>query len=430
MADANKQGDFDIFIAQSIYPEATSIFTSQLKSLEEIKDDCYIVLDTNVLLILYTTGEEDLLDQCRKTYTPLVAAKRLIVPGQVAREFAKLRPEKLGELYQQISLKKQFKQLQKGKYPLLSSLDEYKEVVRLEGEIDKKVREYQKAVDKVLAHIKGWEWNDPVSLLYREIFSEDAIVDIPINEEEVKQDLQRRQQHHIPPGYKDSGKDDAGVGDLLIWYTILEIGKTRKKSVIFVSGEEKADWYTKSEGQPLYPRYELVDEFRRRSGGQTFQIVKFSRFLELYGASKQVVEELRKEESLSPSTTRIIPTSAALVTWRGYITSALREVSELWAAYGNDSEKLIDPYLSQLQSRFLYISSVLSRAISDRPEFLSEDVLFELRDVANKLADLGSMQFYTDDGESINNFNNLGKRLLRRTNMAIINLALEEHKKT
>jgi len=39
MADSNKKDEFDIFIAQSIYPEALSIFTSQLKSLEEIKDD-------------------------------------------------------------------------------------------------------------------------------------------------------------------------------------------------------------------------------------------------------------------------------------------------------------------------------------------------------------------------------------------------------
>jgi hypothetical protein len=39
MADPNKKDENDIFIAQSIYPEAASIFTAQLKSLEEIKDD-------------------------------------------------------------------------------------------------------------------------------------------------------------------------------------------------------------------------------------------------------------------------------------------------------------------------------------------------------------------------------------------------------
>src|SRR5205085_6004956 len=51
-----------------------------------------------------------------------------------------------------------------------------------------------------------------------------------------------------------------------------------------------------SNKQALYPRYELIDEFRRSSGGQSFHIIKFSTFLDLYGASKKVVEEVRKEE--------------------------------------------------------------------------------------------------------------------------------------
>src|SRR2546426_531594 len=99
MADSD-QIDFDNTPLNTIYPHAASIFT-RLKSLEEIKDDCYVVLDTNVLLALYTTGEEDLLDQCLKTYTHL--KKRLIIPGQVAREFAKHRTTKLAELHMQIA---------------------------------------------------------------------------------------------------------------------------------------------------------------------------------------------------------------------------------------------------------------------------------------------------------------------------------------
>ncbi len=180
---------------------------------------------------------------------------------------------------------------------MLSSISDYQEVLLLEEEIDRKLREYQKSVDKILTHIQTWQWNDPVSLLYHEIFTEDTILDLAIKEEEVIKDLERRQHYNIPPGYKDRGKEDEGIGDLLIWHTILEIGKTHKKSILFVSGEEKADWYQKSEGQPLYVKYELIDEFRRQSEGQSFHIVKFSRFLELYGASEKVIEEVRKEES-------------------------------------------------------------------------------------------------------------------------------------
>ncbi len=298
MVEEGKKSYSNIFIANTIYPEAKSIFSFHLTPIEHVKDNCYIVLDTNVLLAPYIIGKDDLLEQCRKTYSSLVAAKRLVIPGQVVREFARNRQEKLAELHQQLIRKKQIQLAKQDKYPLLSPLSEFKKVLRLGEEVNKKISEYQKAIDEVLAIVQGWHWNDPVSMLYHEVFSDETIVDIEIKEDDVRDDLSARQQHDIPPGYKDAGKKDEGVGDLLIWYTILEVGRIHCKSVIFVTGEEKADWYKKSEGQPLYPRYELVDEFRRESGGCSFHMVKFSRFLELYGATEKVVEEIKKEEGI------------------------------------------------------------------------------------------------------------------------------------
>jgi hypothetical protein len=134
--------------------------------------------------------------------------------------------------------------------------------------------------------------------LYSQLFDESVIVDLQLDKEEIKKDLLRRQVHHIPPGYKDAGKDDSGIGDLLIWYTILELGKVHKKSVIFVSGDGKPDWFKQSQNVALHLRYELIDEFRRKSEGQAFHVVKFSRFLKLFGASNQLVEEVRQEEPL------------------------------------------------------------------------------------------------------------------------------------
>jgi rRNA-processing protein FCF1 len=241
MSEPNKKKDNDIFIADFIYPEANSIFKISLKKLKDIKDDCYIVLDTNVLLVPYTTSKESLA-QIQKTYETLISESRLIVPVQVAREFAKNRANKLIDLYQDLCRKRDENiQLKKGRYPLLEFLDEYQEVIRLEDEIEKQLREYRKAIVKVLDHIKGWTWDDPVSLLYAELFNESVVLSPHIDKKEITEDLNRRQQHNIPPGYEDSSKPDRGVGDLLIWHTILEVGKTHKKSVIFVSGEKKSD---------------------------------------------------------------------------------------------------------------------------------------------------------------------------------------------
>jgi len=261
------------------------------------------VLDTNVLLAPYIIGKDDpgkddLLEQCKITYKKLIEQKRLIVPGQVAREFAKIRIEKLAELYQQLSRKKQIQQIERGKYPLLNSLADYQEVERLLKEINGKIRAYQEAINKVLAHVESWQLNDPVRSLYSELFNDDTIFDPSFDKEETKKDLIRRKIHHIPPGYKDGGKEDGGIGDLLIWYTILELGRVQKKSVIFVSGDGKPDWFRQSENVALYLRYELVDEFRRQSEGQSFHVIKFAKFLKLYGASEKVVEEVRREEGL------------------------------------------------------------------------------------------------------------------------------------
>lgn len=175
-------------------------------------------------------------------------------------------------------------------------MDEYQKALRLEEKIDDLIHKYRDTIQNVLDRIRNWTWDDPVSLLYSELFEKEVICDYQPDKEKISAELARRQIHNIPPGYKDAGKNDSGIGDLIIWLTILEIGKMQKKSVVFVSGDEKADWWHRSEGQALYPRYELVDEFRRSSNGQSFHIITFSHFLEIYGASENIVQEVREEE--------------------------------------------------------------------------------------------------------------------------------------
>ena len=290
-----KESEFDIFIANSIYPQAEQIFSFHPKTLDEIKKDCYVVVDTNALLVPYNTGK-DSLQQIDHTYRQLVTENRLIIPGQVAREFAKNRAEKIGQLFQQISNNASQNFLPLGNYPLLESLDQYQEAKRLAKEIASLQGTYKKMVAGLLDHIREWMWNDPITVLFSELFASGAVLDEPIDTEEMRRDLLRRQLHHIPPGYKDGAKEDLGIGDLLIWHTILHVGEKYKMSVLFVSGDEKPDWWTRGANQALYPRFELVSEFARYSDGATFRIIKFSDLLELYGATESVVEEVRHEE--------------------------------------------------------------------------------------------------------------------------------------
>jgi rRNA-processing protein FCF1 len=280
------------FIANSIYPDVKSLFQFESKSLDEIKNDCVVVLDTNVLLIPYTIGSKSI-HEIKGTFSDLISQNRLFLPEQVVREFVKNRPNKLSELYQQVSdHKSKVHKIDTPIYPLFESLPEYKEALRLQEEVNSKIKEYSKEIEKVLNHIKGMNWNDQVSLIYKELFNKDQIIELFGEQKAHIEDFKFRSQHNIPPGFKDKAKPDGGIGDYLIWKTILQIGKETKKDVIFVSGDEKNDWYHQSMKQPLYPRYELIQEYSRICEGATFRIMSFSDFLALYGATYELVKEV------------------------------------------------------------------------------------------------------------------------------------------
>jgi rRNA-processing protein FCF1 len=347
MENQDKEKKSEILYRNSLYPDAESIFSFHPRTIEEIKDDCIVVLDTNSLLVPYTTGKESL-DQISRIYRLLVDDKRLIIPGQVAREFAEHRVTKLKELYQQISRKKATLAL--GSYPLLEGITAYQKAIEIEERLNESLREYNKSISEILDNISQWYWNDPVSKLYSSLFAREVVFDPKLEENQLKHRIDKDFEHKIPPGYKDARKPDDGVGDVIIWYTILEIGKAQKKNVIFVSLDQKADWWSQSEGRPLYPRYELIEEFRRASEGQSFHVMKFSAFLNLYGASKEVVEEVRKEEvqarieqSQSSSKANLILLASEIEKELRYLLASMGLLNKSLNNFLSDI-KLLEPY--------------------------------------------------------------------------------------
>jgi hypothetical protein len=180
----------------------------------------------------------------------------------------------------------------------LEDVPAYAEMVKRESEISKSLSEYRNKIGEFLEVVAGWQWNDPVSNIYRDLFKEQLIVDPEFEREELLAELKYKQEHRIPPGFKDANNEYSGVGDLLIWKTILSIGQNESKHLIFVSGDEKADWRYQSEGQALYPRFELLDEYRIASQGKSLLIISFAQLLEQLGAPAPVVAEVKQEEAV------------------------------------------------------------------------------------------------------------------------------------
>lgn len=297
----DEEENYDMFFKNEIYPDPENIFENCQKKLENIEEDFVVVLDTNVLLMPYKI-ERTSLEEIKNVFKMLSQNERLFIPGQVAREFADERPEKLKNIYKELNEKiSKISDLgEKKEYPFLENLEDYQSMLDLEEEINELIKEYRKKVNKIQDEIRSWNWDDPVSKVYYEIFNSDNIIKLQLcddEKEKIEKKLQYRYKHQIPPGYKDSSKNDQGIGDFLIWKSILKKGNEREEDVIFVTQEKKPDWWHKSVDQRLYPRYELIDEFNRKTNGNTLHIINLSSLLDLYDVDEDIVTEIKEEES-------------------------------------------------------------------------------------------------------------------------------------
>lgn len=247
----------------------------------------------------------------------LASKGRLIVPGQAAREFYKHRAKKLAEIVSKVdgAIKKAKAPIFDAAIPILDDDPDYKVAHKLASEIakhGKKIAEKLAAVNKKLQDDIG---SDPISTMYRSVLS-NCVFDLEIDPEfrtELVAECQYRARFRIAPGYEDQNKPDGGIGDLLIWKTILREGANRKVHCIFVTNEEKPDWWIKKHGT-FQPRPELIEEYRRASGGASFHMLPLSGLLAAFQASVAVIEETQKLEE-NKRTPMFSPSELAIKHW-------------------------------------------------------------------------------------------------------------------
>jgi hypothetical protein len=296
----SESGNVDALLLKKVFPRAHDIFQFKPKSLDETFATAVFVLDTNALVVPYALGKLGM-DEIAARYTELIAAKRLVVPAHVAREFANQRAEKIKNIYSSLS-KARNQPRPSTDYPVLVQTTEYAELAKAEQDVDAAVEKRNAVIDRILATIRGWRWDDPVSELYRRLFTAAVVLESDLDEKAARADAKERLDGRIPPGYKDAGKTVNASGDVLVWHTILTVGrKNPKANVVLISGDAKSDWFYRSEKTALYPRFELTDEYSRESDGGTFHVLTFADFLKRLNAPASVVEEVRVQEVLSQS---------------------------------------------------------------------------------------------------------------------------------
>lgn len=280
------------FILNKIYPDATSILRSNFTSENGYKDYLF-VLDTNTLLAPYSIGK-DSMEKIKGIYLELINKKALYIPVHAISEFARVRSFKINEIYTNIdNALSTIPSLPKLDYPILYNIDSHKSFLEFKESFKEVTKKYKSLIQDLHDNVTNWNWQDPVTKIYSDIFKDEIFITSDYKEDELLKEAQFRFDNNIPPGFKDRGKPDNSLGDLLIWKSILALGKSKASNIVFVTNEEKIDWFVVGNKKPIVTRFELVNEYYRETNGKSFTCMSFSSFLELQGAESKVVGEVQ-----------------------------------------------------------------------------------------------------------------------------------------
>ncbi len=260
----------------------------------EIWKTATFVLDANILLDLYrfpSKASEELLGALEKL------SERLWIPHQAALEYQRNRLTVIAE--QKRTFYKVRKAIDKTKADLKSQIQDL-QLKKRHSSID--MDEFMSDLDKLttgfLESLNKLEENQPnVSVEDHMRVKIDTLLsgkvgDNPFDQkavDDIYKEGEKRFAGEIPPGFKDSKKENSGepnaflyggviykrkFGDLMLWKQLINhVKNAGLKCVVLLTDDGKEDWWWKvdSEGKKkIGPRPELVEEIKREGGVENF----------------------------------------------------------------------------------------------------------------------------------------------------------------
>lgn len=232
----------------------------------------YIFLDTNVLLHFFRLGES-----FSKTFFQILdkVKERVFIPYQVAKEYhpkylelcVSLRKTYLNAIDYLTQLQNPLDQLnsKKADYTRFFDKETRQECDELfSQQINTIKHKYEKEIEFLTKELEN-------SALFNKIagfFSDKVLEQLdPDFLEKTREQGKVRYDKKIPPGYKDSKKDENAFGDLIIWEEIINCvaSKDDIRYAILVSDDIKEDWVLEIAGEKHGPRRELIEEFNQKA---------------------------------------------------------------------------------------------------------------------------------------------------------------------
>jgi len=289
---------------KKILPEFYKPTTDEFKILWK---DCIFVFDSSVLLSLYRYPQKT----TKKLFVIIEKLKdRIWMPHQVALEYQRNRLDVISEqkmAYDQMTnllsatyskLEKEFEQ-KYFKHPFINCKT-----------LLKKISSYHKKLEKDLEKlaIKHPDWikDDYIRDQLDKVFA-DKLGD-PYSEEKIQElykEGKSRYDKEIPPGYEDKKKDLSDksetrkYGDLIIWYQMIDKANEIKKPIIFITDDQKEDWWWEVGGSHVGARFELIKEMKEKGGVdfymyQSDQFIKYASEHLSMKVDQQIIEEIKK----------------------------------------------------------------------------------------------------------------------------------------
>lgn len=256
-----------------------------------------IILDTNVILDLarysLVTSKNilEIFKECEEN---------LWIPDQVLKEYKKNKDKVFGDL------KKRYSSIEK---KLLSILDDFDKKTNkalniakrykyfkndnFSDKIKSKNEEYKKIIESMKDNL-GVEYyeitsgspgiiNEINNFVSRLEENKQVGNSIGFNEQlELIKEGEFRFKYKIAPGYKDNEKEGIEkFGDFFIWKEILKLPtKNRFLNIIFITSDEKDDWWSKDQRGNIEIKGELRSEFLEKNPYANISIMTLSQFQE------------------------------------------------------------------------------------------------------------------------------------------------------
>ncbi|MFG1503678.1 PIN domain-containing protein [Halobacteriovorax sp. ZH5_bin.2] len=278
-----------------------------------------IVLDTNVLLNLYRYSKSTR-DGWLNTLKQL--KERIHIPYIVGLEYQKNRLKVIH------SEEKDDKQTEKeidthlSKFiGLIEQRRKYSETI---SNIREKIENLKQTIKENHKEHPDYKKADLIRNQYDIIFKNSIGEKFTENEiEEISKKGKERFKNKTPPGYEDYKKEEnidgtGKYGDLVIWESIINFAKENKTPIIFVTDDDKEDWWTILNNKIISPRIELIKEFQERTQQQYYQYSpkQFLRYI-----NDHLEEKIDKE---SIEETEIKSTASRLSSLEKYIRNMIR----------------------------------------------------------------------------------------------------------